>query len=119
MCNELYFATSVFKYYAGDNNLIFKVIQPMFGTFDKENKVFTNFNKKEYFEIIDKRITLSDERIGFYNLVKLSTLEEEYNTKSLDVIVTKFFERYKNYGYHYDGVSLIGFDYLNLNNIIS
>ena len=56
MKDKLYLATSVFKYYGEDNHFIFKVIQPMFGTYNRKTRKFTNFNKKEYYEILDKHI---------------------------------------------------------------
>lgn len=111
MKEDLYLATSVFKYCGDDNNFIFKVIQPMFGTYDKVTKKFTNFNKKEYYEILDKHILDGDERIGFYNLTKLKDLEEKYDTNDLATIVEKYFAEYKNNGYEYRGVSLVTFDY--------
>lgn len=114
MKDKLYLATSVFKYYGDDNRFIFKVIQPLFGTYDKKTKKFTNFNKREYYEILDKHILESDERIGFYNLTKLVDLEEKYGTDDLEVIVEKYFLEHKDDGYEYNGISLVTFDYTSV-----
>lgn len=111
MKDKLYLATSVFKYYAGEKKYIFKVIQPLFGTYDEEKKLFQNFNGKEYYEILDKKIIQTDLRVGFYNLVKLSSLEDEFHTDNLEQIVSMYFEKYKNIGYLFDGICLSSFDY--------
>lgn len=118
--NELYLATSQFKYYDSDKpgEFIFKVIQPLFGTYDAEKKIFTNFNSKQYYEIIDKQIIDTDKRIGFYNLTKLSDLQKEFATEDLEKIVTKYFDKYKDLGYYYSGIVLSAFNYAEFKKII-
>lgn len=112
MNDQLFLATSAFKYYIGDGRVVYKVIQPLFGTYDEKEKIFSNFNGKNYYEITDKRVLKSNERIGFYNLVSFSSLIEKYHTNQLEEIVTRYFDEYKRDGYLYDGCSLIVLDYV-------
>lgn len=118
MKEELYLATSVFKYYIDEERFIFKVIQPLFGTYDEERKIFKNFNGKEYYEIINKKVTHTQERIGFYNLEKLLVLEKEFDTESLEEIVPRYFEKYKGEGYYFDGISITSFQYINFDEFL-
>ena len=118
MKEKLFLATSAFKYYIDEERFIFKVIQPMFGTYDEETKVFRNFNGKEYYEILNKKVTRTDERIGFYNLENLVVLEEKFNTDSLEKIVPQYFEKYKGEGYYFDGVTLTDFEYVTFHEFL-
>ncbi len=118
MKEDLFFATSVFKYYAGEGVYLFKVIQPLFGTYDEDEKVFTNFNGKQYYEILDKRITKGEERIGFYHLEKLVSLEEKFHTQELSSLVSLYFEQYRRDGFLYDSICLSRFDYEILREIV-
>ena len=80
-------------------------------------RVFPGYGK-QYYEILDKRITKGEERIGFYHLEKLVSLEEKFHTQELSSLVSLYFEQYRRDVFLYDSICLSRFDYEILREIV-